>query len=456
MINAHNKDPATLPGDHPGLRAHFDAMVQHALSQLLGSEQLTAWFEAESSDFVRINGARIRQAGHAWQAHLTLQLINGRRHASQTLTLTGHATFDEARVGQAIETLRNIVAFVPDDPHLLVNESAESLVDLGPDALPTSADAVATLLAAAAETDLVGIWASGPVHAGFASSWGQRSYHARHAYHLDFSLHAGGDKAVKADDAGFTFDPDRLQAKVRATKDRLEQMRRPPKSVPPGAYRAWLSPAAVGEVVGLLGWDSFGLKSQRTRQSALQRVVDGVAALSPLVHIAESPGEGVAPRFGRAGFHRPSSVPLITAGRHSGSLVSPRSAQEYGVSTTGGAESPDSLVMQGGDLADDAVLAELGTGIFVGNLWYTNWSDRPAGRLTGMTRFATFWVEDGEIVAPLSVMRFDDSLERMLGSQLEAIGQSAPLQLSGDTYERRSTSSVKLPGALLSEFTFTL
>lgn len=40
-------------------------------------------------------------------------------------------------------------------------------------------------------------------------------------------------------------------------------------------------------------------------------------------------------------------------------------------------------------------------------LWYLNFSDRPGGRITGMTRFASFWVEDGRIVAPLNVMRFD-------------------------------------------------
>lgn len=39
-----------------------------------------------------------------------------------------------------------------------------------------------------------------------------------------------------------------------------------------------------------------------------------------------------------------------------------------------------------------------------------------------MTRFATFWVEQGRIVAPVDAMRFDDSLYRLLGSELERIG----------------------------------
>ena len=60
-------------------------------------------------------------------------------------------------------------------------------------------------------------------------------------------------------------------------------------------------------------------------------------------------------------------------------------------------------------------------GLAIGNLWYLNYSDRPACRMTGMTRFATFWVEHGKIVAPVDVLRFDDTLYRMLGDNLEAL-----------------------------------
>lgn len=72
--------------------------------------------------------------------------------------------------------------------------------------------------------------------------------------------------------------------------------------------------------------------------------------------------------------------------------------------------------------------------------------DLPAARLTGMTRFATFWVEDGEIKAPVSTMRFDDSVYSLLGSQLEALTSERELLLSASTYSQRNTSSNLLPG----------
>jgi predicted Zn-dependent protease len=112
--------------------------------------------------------------------------------------------------------------------------------------------------------------------------------------------------------------------------------------------------------------------------------------------------------------------------------------------------------MAGGALADKDVLAALGTGVYVGNLWYLNYSDRNACRMTGMTRFATFWVENGEIQAPVSTMRFDDSAYSLLGSQLEALTAERELLLSASTYSQRNTSSALLPGALVSRLTLTL
>jgi predicted Zn-dependent protease len=101
-------------------------------------------------------------------------------------------------------------------------------------------------------------------------------------------------------------------------------------------------------------------------------------------------------------------------------------------------------------------LAALDTGLAVGNLWYLNYSDRPACRMTGMTRFATFWVENGKVVAPVDVLRFDDTLFRILGENLEALTAERELMLESSTYGARMLTSATLPGALVSEMNFTL
>jgi len=76
--------------------------------------------------------------------------------------------------------------------------------------------------------------------------------------------------------------------------------------------------------------------------------------------------------------------------------------------------------------------------------------------MTGMTRFATFWVENGKVIAPVDVLRFDDTIYRMLGDNLEALTAERELLLDANSYGARMLSSVTLPGALLSEMSFTL
>ena len=112
--------------------------------------------------------------------------------------------------------------------------------------------------------------------------------------------------------------------------------------------------------------------------------------------------------------------------------------------------------MAAGDLASADALSALDTGLYVGNLWYLNFSDRPACRLTGMTRFASFWVEGGKIVAPVNVMRFDDSVFRLLGEQLVGLTAERELLVNGDTYRERNVSSMRLPGAVVRDMAFTL
>jgi predicted Zn-dependent protease len=155
---------------------------------------------------------------------------------------------------------------------------------------------------------------------------------------------------------------------------------------------------------------------------------------------------------------RPDQVPLIKNGKIAGTLISPRSAREYGIDTNGASEheTPDALLVNGGELDETDILNTLDTGLYVSNLWYVNCSDRSSARFTGMTRFATVWVEGGKIVAPVSVMRFDDTLYRMFGSELAGLTRDPELILSDETYYQRSTQCSWMPGAILNSFRLTL
>ena len=60
------------------------------------------------------------------------------------------------------------------------------------------------------------------------------------------------------------------------------------------------------------------------------------------------------------------------------------------------------------------------------------------------------------IVAPLNVMRFDDTLYRMLGDHLVDLTRDRELILSTSSYARRSVETLRVPGALMSAVSFTL
>ncbi len=78
------------------------------------------------------------------------------------------------------------------------------------------------------------------------------------------------------------------------------------------------------------------------------------------------------------------------------------------------------------------------------------------GGITGMTRYACFWVEDGEIKAPIENMRFDDSIYRFLGDNLEAVTPTAQVNPEVGTYDGREFSATTCPGILLKSFALTL
>jgi predicted Zn-dependent protease len=174
--------------------------------------------------------------------------------------------------------------------------------------------------------------------------------------------------------------------------------------------------------------------------------------------LVENTGDGTAPLFQDDGFVRPARVTLIDHGAIAESLVSPRSAQEYGYTANGADdnESPESLDLAAGALPGADALTALDNGLYIGNLWYLHYSDRPGGRITGMTRFATFKVEGGRIVAPVNALRFDDTIYRMLGENLVDLTREREMLLSTSTYDARSTSSSRLPGALIGGMRFTL
>jgi len=415
-------------------------------------------FDAEISDFVRLNQGKVRQPGTVAQRYLSLRLIRGNRHAERSITVAGDLAHDRADVDAALVALRSAISELPEDPHLDYATDVRSSRAVRTANLPQSEEIVASVLEAARGLDLVGIYAAGPVYRGFANSLGQRNWHEVSSFSLQWSLYHRADKAVKTSYSGFEWSAADFGAKMQDARDRLALLAHASRSLEPGRYRAYLAPSAMEELASLLCWGGFSGRALATRQSCLFRMRGGEVALAPAIAFAENIADGIAPAFQDEGFARPDSVQLVADGRLVGSLVSPRTAKEFALESNGAnaAEMPEALDMAPGQVPRADALAALDTGIYVGNLWYLNFSDRPACRVTGMTRFASFWVEHGKIVAPVNVMRFDDSVYRLLGDHLVGLTSERELIVNSDSYRARNVASMRLPGAVVSEMAFTL
>lgn len=439
-------------------RAEFEGLADALCSTAGGIHRCMLLLHAEASTFIRFNGAKVRQATGVEQASATLTVVRGQRRVEARLTLSGQPAHDLALLQHERAAAIAALDDVADDPHLLLPDTPARSERIDHGHLPAADELVRRVAEAAAGADFVGFYAGGPMLRAFGDSLGSRHWHQVESFHFDWCLVQSADKAVKSFYAGTQWDGDEFARRVAAGAAQLPLLALPPRRLEPGAYRSWFAPAAMAELLGTIAWAGLGARGRRTGTSSLMRLAHRDAVLSPEFSLAENLAEGLAPAFTAEGFVRPPRVGLVERGLAADTLNSARSAQEYGLPANGANanETPEALALAPGRLDAADPLATLGTGLYVSNLWYLNYSDRLACRMTGLTRFACLWVEDGRPVAPVTVMRFDDSFPRMFGEGLVGLGDRAELIPENGTYTERQLMSISTPGALVEGWRLTL
>lgn len=444
--------------------AAFDTLAQALLAHDPAVDRTTLFLDAESSEFLRFNQAALRQATGVQQAYATLAVERGQRRMESRLSLCGNPALDAARLKTERALLIGQLDLIADDPWLMRPGSASHSQRDDRGALPTAGRLIELVHQHAGQRlkqDLVGFYAAGPVAQAFADSLGSRHWHRVESFHFEWCLYHRADKAVKTVYAGTHWDDAAFVARLEEAAQRVPLLERDSITLKPGAYRVALSPSAVAELLGTLGWSGFSLKARRTGVSSLMRLEKGEAQFACGFHLEEAFAKSTTALFTPEGFTRPASVPLVSAGvlpPGGGTLNSPRSAAEYGVPANGvdAGESPSALSLQPGTIPHADLLGTLGTGLYISNLWYLNYSDRATCRMTGMTRYACFWVEGGQLVAPVNVMRFDDDALRIFGSGLVGLTDTPEFMPNGDTYGSRRLGSMSTPAAVVDGFALTL
>ncbi len=440
------------------MKNYFYDVAQCIDENLQAGEQYLAWFSGEEMDYVRFNKAKLRMAGSVNQKKLSLDLVSGQKHARVTLSLTDSKTGDTELIKSSLNRLRGWLSKCADDPFLLFNNTPNSTEYEDTKSHFDKDEIVEYTLAQTTGLDFVGSYIGGPIYKGFASSSGQRNWFKKSSFILDYSLYHSLDKAVKQSYASDVFLRNILAQKIEEGRQGLSLLAQESHTISRGSYRVYFSPAAVYEILSLLNWNGFSKKAIEVKSSPLGVLNEQKKRLSSAFSLSENIGDGVGPNFQGQGFIKPKNLALIDSGQLKNTLISPKTAKEYGIDHNG-ADANEALVsmdLKGGALAQNDIMKTLGDGLYINNLWYLNFSDRQNGCMTGMTRFFCFKVKNGQPLAPFSVMRFDDSIYRIFGENLRFLTKERELIIENSTYEERATVCARLPGMIVDDVRFTL
>ena len=436
----------------------FKELSQNILSKINSSEDLMLNFWGEDSHFARFNQSKVRQNGFVSDATLSITLISKQRTCSTSFSLSKNSMIDLSMAMNHLEKLREDIKFLPEDPFIVYPKEGQSSSSSKVGQLLPIDKVVDVISPSIKDVDLAGIWASGNIFVGYANSKGLFHWFSTDSFSFDYSLVTESERMVKDTFAGTDFEVDKYNIFMNNSINQLEMLYKDSVKLNPGDYRTYIAPAGVSDLLGMFSWNGLSEGAIRRGQSAFLKMRNDKVTLSPCFNLNEDFSTGLTPMFNDEGELAVKNLPLINDGILKNTLINSRTAQEYEINSNYASsyEGLRSPVMSAGDMNENEITERIDQGVFLNNLHYLNWSDNVGGRITGMTRYACFWVENGKIVAPIENMRFDDTIYNIFGKNLEAVSNQSRFIPDTGTYSSRSFGGTECPGILLNSFSLTL
>lgn len=183
-----------------------------------------------------------------------------------------------------------------------------------------------------------------------------------------------------------------------------------------GTCRVLLKPNAANSLIATYGYAVLGATAYTTGRSAVSGQL-GEKVTSDLITLIDdgTDEDGLPSGFDAEGNQRHRTT-LIKNGVLTGVVSDQRrKAVTGGVPTGhavpdgwrfGGDPVPSHLLLEPGEATEDELLAELGSGLVVNRLDYLRVLHPKETLVTGTTRDATYWAEDGKLVAWHPQLRF--------------------------------------------------
>jgi predicted Zn-dependent protease len=239
---------------------------------------------------------------------------------------------------------------------------------------------------------------------------------------------------------------------ARCSRVALEKARlsRDPGALEPGSYPAILEPACVANLLALLvgAMDARSADEGRSFFSApggTNRIGESLFPASITLRTDPSdPGVPGRP-WGEDGLPQ-RARDLVRDGRLASLSYDRYWAKKQGVEPV---PDPSNVLMEGGTGTLEDLIRTTDRGVLVTSLWYIRSVDPRTLLHTGLTRDGVFWVENGEIVRPLTNFRWNDSPVAVLKSVL---AMSAPVR----TPPRASNAGTyRVPALRVASFTLS-
>lgn len=442
------------------IQAHWKKLSESLFKGLQPYEVLGLNLSGEESLFIRFNHGQIRQLTQVDQYMVEMRLQFEQRTSVLIFNISGQWGADLEKAQACLARCRQEIAALKPDPYFVSLTNNGASESISRQDLPSAEEVAFTISHAHGKIDQAGFYCAGPLYRANCNSLGQNHWFETHTFFYDYSVFTVNSedipKAIKGNFSSAQWSAQALIEDIDATQKQIPALQKPEIVLQPGSYRAYIAPSAMDEFIGLLNWRGFDYASVRQGTSALTRFLQPSEKWSKSFNLKENYSLGFAPRFNSLGEVAPLEMNLVGQGHLENWFISSRAAKEYSVTGNAGEGYFRSAEILPGGLEDKNILQNLGEGLWISDLHYLNWSDPKAARVTGMTRYACFWVEGGRFKAPIKDMRFDESLFDLFGKNLVDLTTKSKQKPNTMTYEERAVGGTKLPGVLVSSMSFKM
>ncbi|MBI2268497.1 MAG: TldD/PmbA family protein [Candidatus Blackburnbacteria bacterium] len=350
-------------------------------------------------------------------------------------------SFEESALKDVVKRAEALARLQKEDPHFISLPTPQPLPKIKSKTLQATpeerASQVWTIIKKSKEKGIVasGAYDSSITEIAVANSHGVWAYHAGGASDLSTIL-------IGPESTGFgsslAKDPKEIEKETeRVVESAIEKVIRgeKPQTIEPGEYEVILEPQAVNEMMSFLAWLGPNARLYHEQASNFSSKL-GEDVLGENITIIDDPlnEEGFPMPFDFEG-HPKRKLEIIKNGKLLNLTYDSYHAGKHKTENTGHAlpapntfgPIPLHLRFEPGKKSLEEMIKGVKKGLLVTRLWYVRYLNPRSLSITGMTRDGTFLIKNGEIVAGLKNLRFNQSIPDALKNVVEVGRDLTPL-----------------------------